>query len=139
MKKISIHSLAFSIVLILAFVVSFRNDSGKKNTTTRVSAWPRSIPCRVEDSASPDLFMMILGEVETPLAQGMYNPATDKSNFPLPPSGFTAFTKPSLPKSGWLTSPATGAWLSSSWSVTAGCSGKAGSRKRTTGRRWSGH
>lgn len=128
MKKIPIHSLAFSIVLIFAFAISCWNDSGKKDATTRVSTWPRPIPCRVEDSASPDLFMMILGEVETPLAQGMYNPATDTSNFPLPPSGFMAFTKPSLPKSGWPTSPATGAWLSSFWSVTAGCSGKAGTK-----------
>ena len=34
-----------------------------------VTAWPTSIPCRVQDSGNPDLFLMTLGEVETPLAQ----------------------------------------------------------------------
>jgi len=78
------------------------------------SAWPTTIPCRVEDGGTPDLFLMTLGDVETPLSQGTYDPRTDevllndgtvmpryykdtlgieyfapldKSVFPLPPSG----------------------------------------------------
>lgn len=78
------------------------------------SAWPTPIPCRVKDGGNPDLFVMTLGDVETPLAQGIYDPRTDearlndgtvmpryykdtlgieyyapldKSVFPLPPSG----------------------------------------------------
>ena len=77
--------------------------------------WPHPFPCRVQDSGNPDLFLMTLGDVETPLAQDVYDPRTDeatlkdgtvkkglfkdalgvkfftpldKSIFPLPPSGF---------------------------------------------------
>ena len=78
------------------------------------SAWPTAIPCRVRDGGNPDLFLMTLGEVETSLSQGNFDPRTDevtlndgtvipryyrntlgikdytpldKSIFPLPPSG----------------------------------------------------
>lgn len=77
--------------------------------------WPHPIPARVKDSANPDLFVMTLGDVRTPLTQGTFDPARDeltlldgtvlkhyyrdtlkvpffkamdKSIFPVPPSGF---------------------------------------------------
>jgi hypothetical protein len=76
--------------------------------------WPFAVPCRIQDGPNKDLFVMVLGDVDTPLAQGMYDPSTDtatlkdgtarphyfkdtlgvkyfvpmdKSIFPLPPSG----------------------------------------------------
>ena len=79
-----------------------------------VGAWPRLIPARVRDGANPDLFVMTLGEVTTPLADGTFDPVQDavtlrdgsvmrnyyrdtlgvkyyrpidKAIFPLPPSG----------------------------------------------------
>ncbi len=78
-------------------------------------AWPRPIPARIRDGANRDLFMMTLGPVETPLADGTFDPVRDevklkdgsvtshyfrdvlgvkyfrpidKAIFPLPPSGF---------------------------------------------------
>ena len=77
--------------------------------------WPHTIPLRVRDGANRDLMVMTLGDVETTLAEGMYDPTTDeatlkdgsiiksyyrdklgvkyfkaidKTNFPLPPSGW---------------------------------------------------
>jgi hypothetical protein len=77
-------------------------------------AWPHPIPCRIQDGSNPDLFVMTLGDVETPIAQGVFDPIKDevtlkdgtvtshyyrdvrgikfyepldKSRFPLPPSG----------------------------------------------------
>ncbi len=79
-----------------------------------VTEWPREIPARVRDGENKDLFIMTLGEVTTPLAQGTFNPVSDqvtlndgtvisnyyrdslgvkfykpisKEIFPLPPSG----------------------------------------------------
>ncbi|HLP77401.1 MAG TPA: NPCBM/NEW2 domain-containing protein, partial [Candidatus Paceibacterota bacterium] len=79
------------------------------------TAWPRVIPCRIQDGANPDLFVMTLGNVGTPIAQGAFDPVADlvrlkdgsvksnyyravlgvpfyrpldKSCFPLPPSGW---------------------------------------------------
>ncbi|MFB3853767.1 MAG: NPCBM/NEW2 domain-containing protein [Vicinamibacterales bacterium] len=76
--------------------------------------WPHPIPARVRDGANPDLFVMTLGDVTTPLADGTFDPVADrvtlrdgsvlanyyrdtlgvkyyqpidKSIFPLPPSG----------------------------------------------------
>lgn len=77
--------------------------------------WPHPIPCRVQDSANTNLMVATLGTVETPLAQGQYDPVADqvflndgtvmpnyyrdtlgiksyspldKTHFPLPPSGW---------------------------------------------------
>ena len=79
-----------------------------------VTEWPRVIPVRINDGANGDLFIMTLGEVNTPVAQGTFDPAKDqvtlkdgtviknyyrdtlgvkfykpipKDIFPLPPSG----------------------------------------------------
>jgi len=81
----------------------------------RNQVWPHSIPCRIHDGPDPDLWVMTLGEVETPLATGVFDPVTDrvtlkdgtvktnyyrdilgvrfyqpldKSRFPKPPSGW---------------------------------------------------
>jgi len=77
--------------------------------------WPYPIPCRITDGNNPDLFIMTLGDVDAPIAQGTYDPAADrvilkdgtikeryyrdtlgmtyyqpidKTHFPLPPSGW---------------------------------------------------
>jgi hypothetical protein len=77
--------------------------------------WPYPIPCRITDGDNPDLFLMMLGDVDTPVAQGTYDPVADrvtlkdgtvkehyyrdtlgmayyqpidKTHFPLPPSGW---------------------------------------------------
>src|SRR5215471_255665 len=78
-------------------------------------SWPHPIPCRIQDGSNPDLLVMCLGDVETPVSQGTFDPVQDrvtlkdgtvrtnyyrdtlgvrfyapldKSRFPLPPSGF---------------------------------------------------
>jgi len=78
----------------------------------------RSIPCRVRDGANQDLFIMTLGDVTTPVAQGLFYPdqdrvklndgtvmdhyyrdtlkikyykPIDKSAFPVPPSGWCSW------------------------------------------------
>jgi hypothetical protein len=78
-------------------------------------AWPSAIPCRIQDGMNPDLFVMTLGEVQTPIADGVFDPVKDevvlkdgtvktnyyrdvlgvkfyqpldKSHFPQPPSGW---------------------------------------------------
>ncbi|MCX6567485.1 MAG: hypothetical protein NT147_00340, partial [Candidatus Aminicenantes bacterium] len=38
---------------------------------------PKAGPCRIQDGRNPDLFVMTLGDVATPIAQGSYDPATD--------------------------------------------------------------
>lgn len=86
--------------------------------TTAADNWPRPIPCRIRDGVNPDLFIMTLGNVETPLADGTFDPiqdlvqlkdgttktnyyrdvlgvkfynALDKSKYPLPPSGWCSW------------------------------------------------
>ena len=78
-------------------------------------SWPRVIPCRVADGTNRDLLVMTLGNVETPVADGVFDPIKDqitlnngavisnyyrdtlgvkfyqpldKSRFPAPPSGW---------------------------------------------------
>ena len=96
--------------LFLASAVAFPAPSA--------SGEDRSFPCRIRDGANPDLFVMTLGNVETPLAQGRFYPIKDqirlkdgtllgnyyrdslgvkfyrpldKSAFPLPPSGWCSW------------------------------------------------
>ncbi|MGH7952624.1 MAG: NPCBM/NEW2 domain-containing protein [Limisphaerales bacterium] len=79
------------------------------------SSWPHQIPCRIRDGTNADLLVMTLGNVQTPIADGTFDPAKDevmlkngsvisnyyrdvlgvkyyqplgKSRFPLPPSGW---------------------------------------------------
>lgn len=86
--------------------------------TAADDGWSRAIPCRIQDGANPDLFVMTLGEVQTPLADGVFRPQTDevdlrngtvisnyyqnvlgvkfyqpldKSHFPDPPSGWCSW------------------------------------------------
>lgn len=81
-------------------------------------SWPHPIPCRVQDGANPELLVMTLGQVQTPLAQAVFDPVKDevtlkdgsvksryyqdtlgvphyrpldKSRFPLPPSGWCSW------------------------------------------------
>ncbi len=76
------------------------------------------IPCRIKDGANPELFLMTLGNVKTPISDGFYDPLKDevilkdgnviknyfkdvlgikyfkpidKSRFPLPPSGWCSW------------------------------------------------
>jgi hypothetical protein len=80
--------------------------------------WPHAIPARVGDSSNKDLMVMTLGDVSTPLADGVFDPAKDelllndgtvlknyfrdtlkikyfhpidKTQFPLPPSGWCSW------------------------------------------------
>ena len=82
------------------------------------ASWPHSIPARTGDTGNKDLFVMVLGDVQTPLADSTFDPVTDqlrsrkgtvqtdyykktlgikffkpveKSIFPLPPSGWCSW------------------------------------------------
>ncbi len=118
MKKTVFLFLA-TVILMLATVP--REIFAQKKTQNQedvwagpVTEWPRMIPARIGDGTNPDLFVMTLGEVSTPLAQGTFDPVKDqvilkdgtvisnyyrdtlgvkfykpipKDIFPLPPSG----------------------------------------------------
>lgn len=83
-----------------------------------VTPWPRAIPARINPPQRDELFIMTLGEVRTPLADGVFDPLADrltltdgtviedyykqrleipfyepldKSAFPLPPSGWCSW------------------------------------------------
>src|SRR5262245_4527296 len=45
---------------------------------TRVTPWPRPIPCRTSDSASPRVIVTTLGDVQTTLADGAFDPMGDR-------------------------------------------------------------
>ena len=80
--------------------------------------WPRPVPARIGEGSNPKLMVLTLGEVETPLADGLFDPLADsmtlddgrvidnyyrnelgirffapfdKSRFPLPPSGWCSW------------------------------------------------
>lgn len=111
-----------SILLILAMMTLFPTlaQAQKKQANKNdvwcgpVTGWPRVIPARIRDNENKDLFIMTLGEVTTPIAQGTFDPVRDqvtlkdgtvisnyyrdslgvkfyrpisKDIFPLPPSG----------------------------------------------------
>jgi hypothetical protein len=96
--------------IIFLHVSSFSQPAGKQ--------WPFEFPCRLNDSHNRDLFVMTLGDVRTPLATALFDPAKDevrlnnghrisnyfhdtvgieffkpidKEKFPLPPSGWCSW------------------------------------------------
>ncbi len=96
-----------------------RQKAGPPHSVNQaVRKWPYSFPCRIHEGSNKDLFVMTLGNVKTPLAQGTFNPANDevtlndgkvirnyyrdslgikfyrpidKKYFPLPPSGWCSW------------------------------------------------
>lgn len=84
-------------------------------TAASALAWPHPIPARIQDGANPDLFVMTLGEVKTPIADGVFDLVKDavtlldgtvRSNYFREVSGIK-FYQPldkfrfALPPSGW--------------------------------------
>ena len=102
-----LRNLFLGLIVGLLGSFGFADDGAKK--------WPYSVPCRVQDGENKDLFVMTLGDVETGLADGVFDPVKDevvlkdgtvkanyykdvlgvkyyepldKSIFPVPPSGW---------------------------------------------------
>src|SRR5437868_6409292 len=90
----------------------------QSRTTSAQADWPRPVPARIRDGNNRDLMVMTLGDVDTVLADGMFDPLKDevrlkdgtvrqtyykealgikyfqpidKSRFPLPPSGWCSW------------------------------------------------
>jgi hypothetical protein len=109
MKSSLVKPVCLVFALLLAFI-SFQANSASSDG--------RPIPCRIRDGANPDLFIMTLGDVKTPLTQGWFDPAKDqvrltsgtildhyyrdtlgikyyqpidKANFPVPASGWCSW------------------------------------------------
>src|SRR5204863_9383302 len=104
-----------SAALFFVLTLFLHHSPAAQSSTHPADAWPHVVPCRIEDGPNPDLFVMTLGSVETPIAQGVFDPIKDrvilqngtvKSNYyrddlgvkfyqPLDKSRFA------LPPSGW--------------------------------------
>lgn len=109
MKKLVIQLLIWSLLPQTSLAQS-RVEAGR--------AWPRPVPARIHDGSNPNLLLMTLGDVDTSLADGTFDPARDevrlkdgtvlrnyyrdtlkvkyyhpidKSSFPLPPSGWCSW------------------------------------------------
>lgn len=108
------------LIIALALLIGKPADSGTPiRSGEQKPVIPKSGPCRIRDGQNPDLFVMTLGDVVPPIAQGTYDPATDmvtmadgtlkphyfretlglayfhpmdKSIFPLPPSGYCTWS-----------------------------------------------
>ncbi len=117
MKIQAVLRSSFDPVTVLVALSVMMAASASRAFTSGPS-WPYSIPCRYKDSGNPELFVMLLGQVRTSLAQGVYDPVNDvvwpsrgvaiksyyrdslgvryyapidKSVFPLPPSGWCSW------------------------------------------------
>ena len=114
MKNKLIFKFSFVLLAVFSQLTCLAQKQNTNNLAGPVSPWPVVIPARINDP-SGDLFIMTLGEVKTPVAQGTYDPVNDrvklndgtviehyyrdslhvkfyspidKSIFPVPPSGF---------------------------------------------------
>jgi NPCBM/NEW2 domain/Melibiase/Alpha galactosidase C-terminal beta sandwich domain len=107
--------------LVYLFIISILLGGaglGQARGQASQAVWPRPVPARIGDSRNKELLVMTLGEVETVLADGVFDPARDevrlkdgtvrqnyyrdalrvryykpidKSRFPLPPSGWCSW------------------------------------------------
>src|SRR5512133_3845491 len=81
---LSVIRTSASILAVSALIITTPANAQKKVTPQPaprprpVTEWPRVIPASVGDTDNKDLFVMTLGEVSTPLAQGKYDPVTDR-------------------------------------------------------------
>lgn len=66
--------LIFCVVAIMAVL----GDGNQAQTGDAKRTWPHPFQCRVRDGENLDVFAMTLGNVETPLADGVYDPSKDE-------------------------------------------------------------
>jgi len=105
-----------ALILLLVLLPLGLGTAGTPGDTPQ--KWPHPVPARIADGANKDLMVMTLGDVETPLADGTFDPAKDqvtlndgtlkpnyyretlgvkyyrpidKSRFSLPPSGWCSW------------------------------------------------
>ncbi len=68
-KSVMKHLILFIILSSLLFSSTHTLLSQTKS---------KSFPCRIHDDSNRDLFIMTLGDVRTPIAQGVFDPASDQ-------------------------------------------------------------
>lgn len=66
------------ILLMFLWSCSENKTSPNESFSGAVGEWPRNIPARIADDDNRDLFVMTLGDISTPLADGIYNPVKDE-------------------------------------------------------------
>ncbi|MDQ2920981.1 MAG: NPCBM/NEW2 domain-containing protein [Acidobacteriota bacterium] len=116
MKTVTCSLLLLSL-LCAAYTAQTSVASRKGTSAATKKPWPHPIPLRVRDGKNKDLFAMTLGDVETALAEGSFDPENDQvtlkdgtviKNYYRDTLGVKYF-KPvdksvfSLPPSGWCT------------------------------------
>jgi hypothetical protein len=67
-------------ILLGALVIQgFSWTSAQSASQHRASqVWPHPIPCRIQDGKNTDLVVMFPGDVETSLADGVFDPSKDE-------------------------------------------------------------
>lgn len=114
------HTNAVHDIVVSVFFFAFVSPTLAQTSPTQEAFrnWPHPILCRIEDGANADLFVMTLGDVQTSLATGIFDPTIDevklndgriiknyyrdslhikyfnpinKTYFPLPPSGWCSW------------------------------------------------
>lgn len=120
LKKVEKSAALAIITVIVMLLFSVPPTAWTKQAKQRAARpqWPHPFPCRVHEGANKDLIVMTLGNVKTPLADGVFYPTRDevvlnngrvirnyyrdslgvryftpidKSAFPLPPSGWCSW------------------------------------------------
>lgn len=83
-KKIAIiFCLPLIIFVIFLFGACEKKSKGQViGLSGEEIPWPSPIPCRIEDNGHPDLFLLGLGPISTPLASAVFNPIEDKVTLP---------------------------------------------------------
>ena len=99
----------------MCLLVCLAQSAFAQSTPPPSPSWPHPVPCRIEDGTNKDILVTTLGDVQTPLSQGVFDPVKDevvlkdgtvkehyyrdtlhikyyqpldKTRFPLPPSGW---------------------------------------------------
>lgn len=64
--------LSFPFILLFFVLIILKAEAQQSKP------WPYPVPCRIKDTINNDLMIMTLGNVETPLAQGIFDPVKDE-------------------------------------------------------------
>ncbi len=102
-------------LVLFAIITELGAQTVKTSTGVAQQKWPHPVPARIKDGPNRDMFVMTLGDVTTPIADGIFDPVSDevklkdgsvirnyyrdtlgirfykpldKTVFPVPPSGF---------------------------------------------------
>src|SRR4051812_16720011 len=80
--RLNVPPIAMMNFIVISLTIAFFSTAigveiSSAQEVKAAQSWPHLIPCRIHDGVNPDMFVMTLGDIDTPIADGIFDPVKD--------------------------------------------------------------